>query len=294
MRFFYLLIVHLGTTDKPFMYHHIFQPQQALRDMVNHIMVFQHEFDPSEAVPSILLPPMPEQCLYFYPKDSVEASYLTTDKKLQLYTCSLAGPQTTGVRLRLGYQHMVIKISFQPGALFRLLRIPMNELLRIEAFDGVEVMGKSMRDLTLRIQEAKGIEEMITAIEAYLLQQRVTMKERLPIDAVLPVLIQKGGLLSIDKLAASACLSNRQFERVFKQRIGLSPKFFSRLVRFANAWVLRENDTTRSWTNIAYASGYYDQMHMIRDFKEFAGTNPKEIEQAFSKMAFNPGTQLFI
>lgn len=294
MRFFCARIVHLGTTAKYFMFHRIFQPQQALRDMINHIMVFQHEFDPLEPVPSILLPPMPEQCLYFYPKDSVEACYLAEEKKLQLYACSLTGPQTSGVKLRLGYHHLVIKVSFQPGALFRLLGIPMNELLRIEAFDGVEVMGNTLRDLILRIQEAKSIADMITAIETYLLELRCHMKEKLPIDEVLPVLIQKGGLLSIDKLAAEACLSSRQFERVFKQRIGLSPKFFSRLVRFANAWVLRENDAARSWTNIAHTTGYYDQMHMIRDFKEFAGTNPKEIERAFSEMAFNPKNQFLI
>jgi transcriptional regulator GlxA family with amidase domain len=83
-------------------------------------------------------------------------------------------------------------------------------------------------------------------------------------------------------------LSIRQFERQFKQRIGLSPKFYSRLIRFSNAWILKENNPNLTWTTIAHQSGYYDQMHLIKDFKEFAAVNPKQIEQALLEMPFNP------
>jgi len=83
-------------------------------------------------------------------------------------------------------------------------------------------------------------------------------------------------------LASRACLSIRQFERVFKQRIGLPPKHFSRLVRFAHAWTIKEQQPDISWTKIAYECGYFDQMHLIRDFQEFAGVNPSSIELEIS------------
>ena len=56
--------------------------------------------------------------------------------------------------------------------------------------------------------------------------------------------------------------------------MGYSPKLFSRLIRFSKAYRLKENQPQLTWTNVAHASGYFDQMHMIKDFKEFAGVLP--------------------
>ncbi|HSN59842.1 MAG TPA: helix-turn-helix domain-containing protein, partial [Ferruginibacter sp.] len=84
---------------------------------------------------------------------------------------------------------------------------------------------------------------------------------------------------TIEQLASMACLSLRQFERVCRDRIGLPPKLYARLVRFSQAYRIRENSSDISWTSIAYECGYFDQMHMIRDFKEFAGVAPGIIEK---------------
>jgi len=45
---------------------------------------------------------------------------------------------------------------------------------------------------------------------------------------------------------------------------------------------LHENNPEISWTSIAYECGYFDQMHLIRDFKEFAGVAPGVIEKELS------------
>jgi transcriptional regulator GlxA family with amidase domain len=74
----------------------------------------------------------------------------------------------------------------------------------------------------------------------------------------------------------------RQFERVSKERIGVPPKLFARLVRFSKAYRLRERLPLLSWTSIAFECGYFDQMHLIRDFKEFAGVAPGVIEKALN------------
>ena len=59
----------------------------------------------------------------------------------------------------------------------------------------------------------------------------------------------------------------------------MNPKMYSRILRFSKAYRLREAFPHLSWVKIAYEAGYYDQMHMIRDFKDFAGVNPSAIEQ---------------
>jgi transcriptional regulator GlxA family with amidase domain len=104
--------------------------------------------------------------------------------------------------------------------------------------------------------------------------------------------MKERGLLKIDKLASRACLSIRQFERVFQQRMGLPPKQFSRLVRFAQAWMIKEQQPNISWIKIAYECGYFDQMHLIRDFHEFAGVNPSSIESELLKSPIKLFNQL--
>lgn len=63
-------------------------------------------------------------------------------------------------------------------------------------------------------------------------------------------------------------------EREFRQRVGVSPKTLSRIARFQNLLRLSGRDASRSWSDLAAASGYADQAHLVREFREFSGTTP--------------------
>ena len=115
-------------------------------------------------------------------------------------------------------------------------------------------------------------------VENFLLKHAGKLKQNLPIDQVFSRIIKERGLIKIDRLASLACLSTRQLEKVFQQRIGLPPKHFCRLVRFAHVWTIKQQQPGMSWIKIAYECGYYDQIHLIHDFQEFAGVNPSAVE----------------
>lgn len=87
-----------------------------------------------------------------------------------------------------------------------------------------------------------------------------------------------GGQKRMDVLADETNLSMRQLERVFREHVGLSPKTYSRLVRFDGAARGLHARGTLSWTHFALAHGYGDQAHFINDFKEFAGVTPAQFE----------------
>ena len=101
----------------------------------------------------------------------------------------------------------------------------------------------------------------------------------MPFDKAMLELVRSEGSISIEKIASLACLSLRQFERVSKERIGLPPKLFARIIRFSKAYRIRESSPDISWTKIAHECNYFDQMHLIRDFKQFAGVAPGVIEK---------------
>ncbi len=213
-----------------------------------------------------------------YVRDKSDAEDISTKKKETLSSCIVVGPHVNRHGIIPGRNHLMIKVGFQPGGLHRFLGIPMNELLCNDAFNGVDFLGKEINEVNEKLEEAVSFTEMKLIIEKFLLHHVNKLKQALPIDKVLPLLIKQRGLMKIDQLASHSCLSVRQFERVFQQRIGLPPKYFSRLVRFAQAWIIKEQQSDISWIKIAHECGYFDQMHLIRDFQEFAGVNPSIIE----------------
>ncbi|MGZ7079073.1 MAG: helix-turn-helix domain-containing protein, partial [Thermoanaerobaculia bacterium] len=59
----------------------------------------------------------------------------------------------------------------------------------------------------------------------------------------------------------------------FDAAVGVSPKMFARVVRFRR--VLREIAAPAvDWSDVALSAGYFDQSHLIADFRQFAGTTP--------------------
>lgn len=83
------------------------------------------------------------------------------------------------------------------------------------------------------------------------------------------------GMKTVEEVASTFCLSERQFARKFKEYSGFSPKLFSRITRFHTATECYGSGD-KSLAEIAYECGYYDQSHFIQDFKEFSGHLPGE------------------
>lgn len=263
------------------MFQQFYLPDPALRGLVNNIMIHEVNFDARQPPPSFSVPPLPEQSLFFYVRDRSSAANIYTHATEALPFSTIVGPHTSRHIITPGRNHLMIKVGFQPGGLHRLLHIPMNYLLCKESFDCTDLLGNEINEVNDQLKYSVSFLEMKTVIERFLLKRIHKLKPTLPIDRVLSILIKERGLVKIDQLASWACLSTRQFERTFQQRIGLPPKHFSRMVRFSQAWIMKEQMPHLSWIRIAHACRYFDQMHLIRDFQEFAGVNPSVIEADF-------------
>jgi AraC-like DNA-binding protein len=261
------------------MFQQFYQPHPALKEFVNNIMIHQVQLDTTQIPKSFHVPPLPENGLFFYVRDKSYVEDCSTNRKETLSSCMIVGPHVNRHTIFPGRNHLMIKVGFQPGGLYRFLGIPMNELLCNDAFNADDFLGKEIKNVNEQLQEAVSFTEMKLIVEKFLLSHVNKLKQALPIDQVLPLIIKQRGLIKIDQLARHSCLSTRQFERVFQQRIGLPPKYFSRLIRFAQAWIIKEQQAGISWIKIAHECGYFDQMHFIRDFQEFAGVNPSIIEK---------------
>jgi AraC-like DNA-binding protein len=270
-----------------------YKPHPALTGLVNNFMISHVKSDTAQKKLTFPFPPLPEHCIFFYPFDKPTIENVAT-KQIRTHSgCIVTGPNTDRLNLTFGYNHLVIKIGFQPGGLYRLLGFPMEEMLGYGDFDGAEVFGNEINDTVDALSNATCNAEMIAIAESFLFFRAAKLKKLGAIDHVIPDILKYSGMVKIDQLSKKAEMSNRQFERVFKERIGLSPKFYSRLVRFSKAWIMKEIHSGSTWTEIAYQCGYFDQMHLIRDFQAFAGTNPKIIAEALEQQPFSLNNRIF-
>lgn len=190
----------------------------------------------------------------------------------------LTGPQFSRVNIKVHRQLQAIRVDFLPGGLFRLLGIPMHELFD-GGFDALDFFDAGCKTLNEQLKDLPDLETGKKLVENYLLLHLPVFSTALPFDAALMTLLKNDGQISIEQTASLACLSLKQFERKCRERIGMSPKMYARILRFSKAYRLHEADPGLSWTKIAHEAAYFDQMHLIRDFKVFAGVNPSVIEQ---------------
>jgi AraC-like DNA-binding protein len=81
---------------------------------------------------------------------------------------------------------------------------------------------------------------------------------------------------SVASVAENLGVSERHLRRVFREVVGLSPKAFFKVMRFERALKAARDGRNPGWSEIAVDAGYYDQAHMIADFRSIAGTTPRE------------------
>lgn len=89
--------------------------------------------------------------------------------------------------------------------------------------------------------------------------------------------MRQRGWVDIRMISDQAGFSARQFSRRFAEYMGMRPKLFARVVRFQAALASKALRPSATWTDVAQDFGYFDQMHLIRDFELLAGGTAKEL-----------------
>lgn len=189
----------------------------------------------------------------------------------------IIGPNLVERIVQCPNQHYVLGITFKAGGLQRLCGLPLDEIINLSV-DASFILGKDINRLAEQLAEAKNQQELLILVNIFLLGKLKNLQPLTPFDRAISELVCADGNLSMDEVSRLACISGRQFERRSLERLGMSPKLFARLIRFSKAYKLKESNPYLNWTNIAYLCGYYDQMHLIRDFKSFSGYTPTAIQ----------------
>jgi AraC-like DNA-binding protein len=187
-----------------------------------------------------------------------------------------AGQLDRPIALRPTGHVAVLGVRFRPDGAARFMRVPQHEL--IGSTLDVACVSPALAAVARVVRESAPTLQHAVPIVERLLTDAIAEHERdRRLVFVVEAIVRRGGLVSIDAAAAAAGLSRRHLERLFLRDVGLPPKQLARIARFQRALRILERDTDPPrGLRAAHASGYADQAHFIRDFRELAGCPPGE------------------
>lgn len=173
----------------------------------------------------------------------------------------------------------MLGIRFKPAVFKLFTKVSASEFTNQQKIDIFSF--QSLFDLSFydRVEEAIADNLPMNAIIGMIEQFLIDKLPLLPtidkrVQHALSLIQTYSGNLSIDKLAAESCLSERQLERRFKEDVGVSPKIFSRIVKIRE---VHKRLNTGTWTNLhelAWDFGYFDNAHLTKEYLRFSGTLP--------------------
>lgn len=186
----------------------------------------------------------------------------------------LIGPMTAPIVYSLQDLPFTLGVRFRPGGAPALLGIQAREL-QDQSPPLQDALGGAGAELLERMALCPDLPSKIDTLQAALLARLAGIAN---IDAAMDALIREiqfGDLVEpVEALADRYGFGTRRLRRAFDRWVGLSPKQFSRIMRFQKLLACMHSGSAGNRADLALECGYYDQPHMNREFRELAGISP--------------------
>lgn len=177
------------------------------------------------------------------------------------------GPVCTG----LTRQPAMIAVLFRPGGAYPFFATPASAL--DEPFVELETLwGRAGAILRERLLEASTPQAAMDMLESVLLARAVRALE--PDRGVAAAVTALGRGAAVTEVAERLGLSERTLQRRFAERVGLPPKRFARVRRLHRLLASIPRGCAVDWAGAALEYGYYDQAHLINEFRSLTGMTP--------------------
>lgn len=192
----------------------------------------------------------------------------------------LSGAALQGARCTAGVidttdQRAIVGVAFKPGGAYPFSTIPPSaiaeNLVELDVLWGRD--GAVLRD---RLLSAGTPHRVLRTLESVLLGQVVQASRPDPAIVFALAAFERGaGVAAVtDQLG----MTSKRFGRRFADRVGLSPKRFSRVRRFQRLLGSVSSGRESDWAQLAVEGGYYDQSHLIHEFRALTGLCPTQYQ----------------
>ena len=199
--------------------------------------------------------------------------------------CELGGVSTKKFSRVLSGRNRVIGTKFQPGGLRPFIDQSVSALTdRVVPLENV--FGASAADLGRRTLAHADHHAAIGVIESFLLERDPRVVDELELLRRITARIAGDReMRAVEPLAREFGLGVRSLQRLFREFVGVSPKWMVRRFRLQEAAETLAAADRVDWSELALDLGYADQAHFNRDFKRLIGTTPGAYFKALAELA---------
>jgi AraC-like DNA-binding protein len=196
------------------------------------------------------------------------------------YSISLLSNFNRGFRISLESQHLEsIIIRLKGPAFYRITAIPKNVLPQETNFNLFDVdpslAGKLLH--LIETNKSKKPAQVLPQLEK-VIQWRAQYTEPVIMDEIYDCIVSHKGNLKVKELSSLFRISYKTMERLFAVYLGFNPKAFINKIRFNYAChdLMVNSEKNLFETIVKY--GYYDQNHLIKDFKFYLNATPGQLK----------------
>jgi len=199
-------------------------------------------------------------------------------------TALFAGQLSRPLWLRATGRAGVIGVRFHPAGARSFLGFPLGEATdRRIALASIWPEAAELTSAIIHADDAGRVQIAERLVAQRIAHHRVPIDE--PIARCASEIAAQSGRCNLEEVIAASGVGRRQFERRFRDSVGLSPKRFASVLRLRSVFDVLQDDPGSDWTGAALAAGYFDQSHLIRDFRRYVGCTPAQFVAARAPLA---------
>ncbi|MGJ7535365.1 MULTISPECIES: helix-turn-helix domain-containing protein [unclassified Variovorax] len=244
----------------------------ALRAHVSHILLYRETFANGHEVRERVLPDGAVR-LVFNLGDAPSAG------EGEGLAVEAIGASAAPVVVRMRRKVEGLSVTLCPGAAAALLGLPVGEIggsaVHLDALwqgEGTELLG--------RMAEAPNDAARVMLLHA-VLQRRLRDSDVAAGNAAVAMraaqlIAASGGRRSLREVAMAVSVGERRLQQLFHAHVGLSPRAWSRLARMHGCLRALRMQSSPVWADVALESGFYDQSHLVNEFRALCGVTPTE------------------
>ena len=189
----------------------------------------------------------------------------------------LFGPATRTTSIQTNNDYDYLGVRFHPGKAPRFAEARPTELVD-DSVELGDLFGIDIDPLGERLHSCRSAQEKTSLVESLVRSAALDLYPQNALtEHAVKLLETSNGQVKVKDLAEQLGISTRTLERLFAEHVGMAPKTFARILRFQSVLAILRARRFRDFTDLAFACGYADQSHLLKDFKALTGRLPRQL-----------------